>query len=95
MGLDVLNGVLHGMDPLSVVVGHFKFKRLFKCRDKLDEVKVIGAQIFNQASTRRDASFVFTQLHSDKLLDFALDPVAERRPLIAAGPVWNRRFAGM
>src|SRR5580698_10090141 len=65
--LDVLDGILHGLDLFGVLVGNLQIECLFKLHYQLDHVERIGSQVLLEARARGNLRFVHLQLLDDDL----------------------------
>ncbi len=68
--LDVIDGILDGLDLLGILVGNLEVERLFELHHQLDHVERVGAQVFLEAGARGHFGLVHLQLLDDDLLHF-------------------------
>ena len=66
--LDVVDGVLDGLDLLGVFVGDLDVEGFFKLHDELDDVERVGAEVFLKACARGDFGFIHLKLLDNNLL---------------------------
>src|ERR1700749_4873145 len=67
MLLDVVGRVLDGLDLLRVLIRNLDVEGLFELHHQFDDVERIGAEVFLEACTGRDLSFVHLKLLDDNL----------------------------
>src|SRR5215469_18054599 len=65
--LDVFDGVLHGLDLLSILVRDLDIERLFELHDELDHVEGVGTEVLLKARARGHFRFIHLKLLDDNL----------------------------
>src|SRR5579863_611603 len=58
----VIIGLLYRCDLFSILIGNLQLKFLFKRHDKLNQIKRIGVEVFNERCAGNDLVFINTKL---------------------------------
>src|SRR5215831_11563268 len=86
VGIDVVDGVLHGADLLRLFVGDFDVEGLFEGHDEFDRVQGIGAKVVHERGIGCDLALVYAKLLHNDLLNAFVNGCHEFCKLLFASP---------
>src|SRR5436190_18113439 len=84
--VEVVDGVLHGLDPLGVFVGHLESELLFERDDQVHHLQRVGVQVVDERRLGHNFLFADAKLLRDDLAESFLGVLSHRHWSLPAQP---------